>query len=219
MNRWSIAALSVTSATLATLDARAQAPWRAELSLMPFFREQQVEGVGRDDRVQREGGLFLFATASRDLSPWLAVGASLGFDAGSSFRATYDRPGPAGVADERARIDVGWWELWLGPSVTLRWRALFADVIWAPLTVRSDPSRTDLFNTRGENVGLFLGNPWISFALAAGAEVPLSGRAALVLRVNFRLRYTASRGGAALERDQEAGQMFLWPVAGLRLRW
>ncbi len=194
-------------------------PWRSELTAMPFYREQQVEGPARDDRVHREGGLLLSANVTFAPLPWLEAGLVLGFDLGSSSRVAFGRVGADGRAAESARVETSWWELWAGPLVRARWRSLFAELAWAPLTMRHDPARVDLANTRGESHGLLWGTPTVAFLGALGAEVAATPRWSVVLRLNARIRYLTSRGGAALEGDQESGQMLVWPMAGASYRW
>lgn len=210
-----------TTTTTPTAPPAPLERFRAEIALMPFHREQQIEGPARDDRVARDSGLSTLASFTFAPVRWLEAGLYLAFDAGSSRRVTYARVGPDGTAPEAALVEGGFWELWAGIVVRGRLGPAFAELGWSPLVLRDDDTRTDLANESGETDGLFMARAFLPFMASVGAEIPLlsSPRLVATFRLQFRIRYLATRGGESLEGDQLFGQMHLWPYAGVGWRF
>jgi len=189
---------------------------RLECSLMPSLREQQIEGPDRDDVITRSAGVALLLGAGYHIVPWLEAGLVTQLDVGTIRYARYTRPAENQPAVPEALVEGGYWELWLSLMARAHFGPVFVELGWAPLILRHDASRTDLPNTRGETDGTFIGSRSVAWTLGLGGEVPLADDLALTLRLQFRIRYLISRGGAPLADEDESGQMLLWPYIGLR---
>lgn len=166
------------------------------------YDERQIESPTQDLRVRRDITLHLGGTALFHIFRGFSAGLHLGWD------RTFHR-GQVDGAGQSA------WELWL--AIVARYtfgRYFFAQLGYMPLQVRSDETRTELVNTRGENTGLFLGGHRVAWLFGVGGQLPLSERVGLFARLDFRVRYFGTRGGAALAGERELGGISITPMLG-----
>ncbi len=178
-------------------------PLTVEGAAMVLFDERQIEGPGLDAAVSRHLTLSTWAAAYYDVYSGLELGAFVAFDYGFA-RTAAGGPG----------LDV--WELDLGLGVRYRFADIaFVELGWMPLMLRSDDSRVDLPNTAGDTDGLFVGSRSVAWLLGFGVNVPLSDSVALLLRLDYRIRYFVSRGGEDLAGGLEHGGQSIVPRVGV----
>jgi len=204
-------------AEASTADQEQDADWHryhVDVALFPTSTVQMIEGPNRDDTVTRDS--IFSGTLGFSYAPlrWIEPGIWLQFDAGNVERVQFTPSNEQGQASELQRVEGSFWELWTAFILRGRFHWAFAEVGWAPLIVRRDSLRTDLENTAGEASGLFMGSRSVAWLGAAGVSVPVAENLDLTGRLQFRIRYLVSRDGEPLARDEENGQMAVYPFLG-----
>ncbi|MEM1033794.1 MAG: hypothetical protein AAGN82_25900 [Myxococcota bacterium] len=141
------------------------------------------------------------------------------FDLGRRDYGRFDRVADDGETALVVRDGGGpFWEVWTGPLLRVQWRALYVEGGWGAFGVRGDDARTDLPNTDGDTDGAFRTTPTIAWQLGIGANVEVAPPVFLALRLNYRIRYYETRGGADLAQGLAHGTQDILPFIGFAYR-
>jgi hypothetical protein len=145
----------------------------------------------------------------------LSAGGFLQFDAGQRSAARFegfDSEGRTVVSDE---VGGSYYELWMGPFVRAEWRRLFAEIGYGAYGARHDTARDDLPSETGATSGILRTHPTIAWLFAIGGAVPVSDELAVVLRIEYRIRYYVTRSGDALKDEVVHGTQNVTPFMGV----
>ena len=191
--------------------------WRFDLGLTLSRFEQQVKseiGGARGERLVESSRVGVNALASYTVWGPLSVGAFVWFDLGSRRAGRFaglDADGKAVVAGE---VGGSFTELWIGPMVRARWRAVFAELGYGAVGRRWDDGRDDLPDESGDTDAALRTSPTVAWRLALGGHVPLAGPIELALRLEYRVRYYTARD-EALRDDMAHGTQEYAPFIGV----
>jgi hypothetical protein len=210
----------VMASLIFAAEARAD-PLRLDGSLgLAHFQQQAKPRVGtpRGERLVEHTAATLSLGGAYDAHRHVAVAVFGALDLG--VRRAADLAGFD--ADGRATIDpaVGGEsvEVWLGVAVRGQWRGLFADLGYALFARRWDTGRDDLPAADGGTGGAFAPELAVRWLAAVGGTVRLRDRLALVLRLEWRIRYYDERDGQPLMDGIVHGTQEFRPLVGLAWR-
>jgi hypothetical protein len=198
-------------------EARAE-PVRLDGSLgFAHFQQQAKPRIGtpRGERLVEYTAFTVSLNGAYDLHRYVAIGAFAELDLG--VRRAGELAGFDG--DGRATIDpaVGgnYSEVWMGIGVRGQWRMLFVDLGYALFARRWDSGRDDLPAADGGTDGAFSPELAVRWIAAAGGTVRLRDSLALVLRLEWRIRYYDERGGQPLMDGIVHGTQEFRPLVGI----
>lgn len=193
-------------------------PARLDASLgFAHFQQQAKPRVGtpRGERLVENTAFTLALAGAYEVHRYLAVGVFAELDLGvrrAGELAGFD-------ADGRATIDpaIGgsYAEIWTGIGARAQWRSLFFDLGYAVFARRWDSGRDDLPATGGDTDGAFSPQLSVRWLAALGGTVQLRPSVALVLRLEWRIRYYDERGGAPLMDGVVHGTQEFRPLIGV----
>jgi hypothetical protein len=220
-----IAAATFSAAFVSSVALpRAQAEPRVRLDAgLTFTRfEQQVKtelGGTRGDRLVEEfsfgyaQALTYRAFSWRDFS--LAGGGFLQLDVGRREAARFTGFAADGSPQTSDRIGGQFAELWMGPLVRIEWRRLFGELGYGLYGARRDDARDDLVSEDGRASGTLRTSASVAWSFALGGRVALTDTLDLVLRMQYRIRYYDTRGGARLAGGTVHGTQNFTPFVGI----
>lgn len=217
MRRFVLSSLLLAAPVLGAEPAAPAETWRFDLGLTFARFEQQVKseiGGARGQRLVEESRFGVNALASYTVWGPLSVGAFAWFDVGSRDAGRFaglDEDDKAVVEDE---VGGDFLELWVGPMVRARWRAVFVELGYGAYGVRSDDARDDLADENGDTDAPLRTSPTIAWRLALGGHVPLAGPVELALRLEYRVRYYTARD-APLRDEMAHGTQEYAPFVGV----
>lgn len=203
---------------------RAYAEPRVRLDAgLTFTRfEQQVKtelGGTRGDRLVEEFSFGYAHALTYRAFDWhdfsLAGGGFMQFDVGRREAARFTGFAPDGSPQTSNRIGGAFAELWMGPVVRLEWRRLFGELGYALYGARRDDARDDLVNDDGAARGTLRTSASVAWSFALGGRVALAGNLDFVLRMQYRIRYYDTRGGAPLSGGTIHGTQNFTPFVGI----
>jgi hypothetical protein len=213
-------ALAIALVLVASGRARAE-PLRLDASLgFAHFQQQAKPRVGtpRGERLVEYTASTLALAGAYDVHRYVALGAFAELDLGvrrAGELAGFD-------ADGRATIDpqVGgsYAEIWTGIGARAQWRNLFLEVGYALFARRWDSGRDDLPDANGSSDGAFSPQLSVRWLAAIGGTVQLRSSLALVLRLEWRIRYYDERGGESLMDGVVHGTQEFRPLVGIAWR-
>jgi hypothetical protein len=196
-------------------------PLRLDASLgLVHFQQQAKQRVGtpRGERLVEHTASTLALAGAYDVHRYLAIGAFAELDLGvrrAGELAGFD-------ADGRATIDpaIGgtYAEIWTGIGVRAQWRSLFLDLGYALFARRWDSGRDDLPDTNGSTDGAFSPQLSVRWLAAIGGTVQVRPGLALVLRLEWKIRYYDERGGESLMDGVVHGTQEFRPLVGVAWR-
>ncbi len=198
-----------------------EAPFRFDLGLsFSHFQQQAKIGTGgaRGERLVEQTALVVHAVATYEVWEYLSLGLFSEFDVGTRHAGAFVGFDEDGAAVSMGELGGTYVEWWLGPIVRGHYRAVFLELGWGALGIRSDGGRADLPDASGETDSSFATAPAIAWLLAIGGSVPLAKRVDLVLRLQYRIRYYTTRGGNSLLDDAVLGSQDITPIVSVRFR-
>lgn len=196
--------------------------FRIDLGLTFHHFQQQVKtGLDgeRGERLIEETAAGLHAFGTYAVLDYLHVGMFTQFDAGTRRAGAFTGFDGDGRAVTAGKLGGPYLEWWIGPMVRGQYRAVFAELGWGALGIRSDGGRDDLPDDSGDTDGAFATIPKIAWLLTIGGNVPLGSRIDLVLRMEYRIRYYGSRGGNPIMDDVIHGTQDITPFAGVAVHF
>ncbi len=198
-------------------------PWRVEAGFTYRHFQQQVKAEVGDPRGERlvnetEFGMMLFS--AREVWGPISAGVYLQFDRGNRHAARFNTIDPStGQTVTEDKIGGDFRELWVGPYLQVRWRAVFIEFGYGLFGTRSDDARTDLPSASGNTTDAFTFLPSIAWMVNFGGNVELIDRLDIVLRMEYRSRYYDKRGGERFKDDIEHGTQNWTPFVGVAWRF
>lgn len=214
------ALLVIASSWLVVSSARAE-PFRLDSSLGFSHIQQQAKprvGTPRGERLVEQTAFTLALTGSYDLHRYLAVGLFAELDLGvrrAGELVGFDAEGRATIDPA---IGGSYSEIWTGVAIRGQWRSLFIDLGYALFARRWDDGRDDLPAADGGTDGAFSPTASVRWLAAIGGTVNLRPCLALVLRLEWRIRYYDERDGQPLMNGSVHGTQEFRPLVGLAWR-
>jgi hypothetical protein len=214
-------AILLSIALLASLGPRSgqaatTTPWNVGGSVAFALMQEGLSGPGgrSSSRLFKDSYLALHATGTYSALPWLDAGAFALVERGWRTAADYAGVDASQVPLTKNALGGAYTLFWTGPLVRARWSLLFFEAGYVLFGVKSDPWRSNLPSKGGDSSSVFRTGTPNRFLLGLGARIPLSSAIELLLRIEYRYHYYASRGGDALENDVELGSQALRPHLG-----
>lgn len=204
-------------------DVRAD-PLRLDSSLgFAHFQQQAKPRVGtpRGERLVDQTAFTLALAASYDLHRYLAVGAFAELDVGVRRAGELRGFDADGRATIEPAIGGSYTEIWTGLGVRGQWRSLFVDLGYALFARRWDSGRDDLPAADGGTDGAFSPQRSVRWLAAIGGTIQVRPCLAIVLRLEWRIRYYDERDGQPLMDGIVHGTQEFRPLVGVawRPRW
>ncbi len=199
------------------LLASPEETWRFDLGLTFSRFEQQVKseiGGARGERLVEESRFGVNAIATYTVWGPLSVGAFAWADVGSRTAGRFTGFDADNKALVEGEVGGAFTEFWVGPMVRARWKAVFVELGYGALGLRSDDARTDLPDTSGDTDGALRTSPTVAWRLALGGHIPLVAPVELALRLEYRVRYYVARG-EKLQNEMAHGTQEYAPFIGV----
>jgi hypothetical protein len=200
------------------LDAE---PLRIDASLGFAQIQQQAKprvGTPRGERLVEHTSFTLALAGAFDVHRYLAIGAFGELDLGVRRAGELVGFDAAGRATIDPAVGGTYSEIWAGVGARARWRNLFLDLGYALFARRWDSARDDLPNQNGSTDGAFSPQLSVRWLAAIGGTVQLRPCLALVLRLEWRIRYYDERGGEPLMDGVVHGTQEFRPLVGVAWR-
>lgn len=212
--------LTLTS-ILSTLTLNAQpesGAFRLEGNVFFSMFQQQVKteiGAERGERLVLETELGSMVSGTYGVWDYISVGAFVRAGFGTRENAQFAGFAEDGTTIVENELGGAYSEIWIGPLLHLHWEQFFVDGGYALYGRRMDEGRPDLPNTSGDTTGTFSTDPSFAWLISAGGNLPVAEDLAVVLRVDFVIRYYNQRGGEPLDGNINHGTQSLSPSIGI----
>lgn len=217
-----VALLAGVLASGFAMPARAEPRVRLDGGLTFSRFEQQVKtelGGTRGDRLVEEFSFGYNQALTYRAVDWhdfsLAAGGFMQLDLGQREAARFSGFANDGSPQTTARIGGRFVELWMGPIVRLEWRRVFGELGYGLYGARRDDARDDLTDDDGNATGTLRTSASVAWTFALGGRIALVESLDLVLRMQYRIRYYDSRGGAPLAGGAVHGTQNFTPFVGV----
>ncbi len=184
------------------------------------FQQQAKPRVGtpRGERLVEYTAFTLSLAGTYDVHRYLAVGVFAELDLGvrrAGELVGFDAEGRATIDPA---IGGSYTEFWTGLGARGQWRNLFLDLGYAVFARRWDSGRDDLPASDGGTDGAFAPQLSVRWLGALGGTIDIRPSLAIVLRLEWRIRYYDERGGNPLMDGIVHGTQELRPLIGVAWR-
>jgi hypothetical protein len=194
-------------------------PWHVDGGLTYTSFEQQVKtkiGGGGADPLVQESSLGLLFHGGYQFSEIFSTGLFIQMDSGTRKASQYTGLDSNGQVQVTTPTGGSFSELWLGPYIRYSSGLFFAQLTYAIVGQRKDSARSDLPSKSGSTSEDFKTSTSVAWAVSLGSIVPINQIYALMISMQYRVRYYDKRGSENLINDVVHGTQSINPFVGIK---
>ncbi len=192
--------------------------FRLDSGLVFSHFEQQVKtevGGEKGEKIVEDTEFGLQLISTWNVWKFLDLGLYAQLDMGNRTAATFDGFDDQGRTQITGQVGGSYTEFWFGPLIRAGWKSLFLELAYGAVGVRADDARSDLATEDGDTESALHTSPTIAWMAGLGGMFEVYNNLSIVLKIEYRVRYYDSRGGAPFANEVVHGTQNLTPFLGV----